>query len=77
MVRKKLKIVKVPSSDTPKYRPQSFEKMPRMYLELLENKNKIKQNLVNKEYSPDPVINDTESFKGSNYSNKSDNRSQS
>ena len=76
MGRKKLKIVKVPSTDSPKYRPQSFEKMPRMYLELLENKNKIKQNLVNKEYSPDPIINDNESFKGSNYSNKSSNKSQ-
>jgi len=52
MPRDKIKVIKVPLADTPKHRPQSFEQMPRMYLELIENKNKIKQNLVNQEYSP-------------------------
>ena len=53
-----IKIVKVPlpSSEKNINRPQVFPRMPRLYLELLENKSKIKQDLINKEYSPKKSI---------------------
>ena len=34
MPKDKIKVIKIPLADTPKHRPQSFEQMPRMYLEL-------------------------------------------
>jgi len=53
-VVKDVQIVKVPLSEKEKlldYKP-AFPRMPRLYLELLENKAKIKQDLINKEYIP-------------------------
>lgn len=58
MTKQNIKIVKVPLSNSQKSinRPQVFPRMPRLYLELLENKAKIKQDLINKEYSPKKIL---------------------
>lgn len=51
---KKLSVIKIPNN-TPEEvdKVEEFPRMPRMYLELLENKDKIKPEMVNREYDPD------------------------
>ena len=47
-----IQVVKSPLRRTSGSRPQAFPRMPRLYLELIENKAKIKQDLINKEHVP-------------------------
>jgi hypothetical protein len=56
MSKSKINVIKVPN-ETVNQPPKAMEfpRMPRMYLELIENKEKIKPTLVNKEYDPDEV----------------------
>jgi len=57
MSKSKLNVIKIPrESNSGGEGPKAdFPRMPRMYLELIENKDKIKPGMVNKEYDPDEV----------------------
>ena len=52
MVKPVIKVIKVANKSKVPLRQVSFPKMPRLYLELIENKDKILQSLVKTEYVP-------------------------
>jgi hypothetical protein len=51
-IKRKLKVIKVPLENKPDIIMPNFPVMPILYLELLENKNKVKAELRTKEYKP-------------------------
>ena len=74
MSKSKINVIKVPN-ETVNQPPKAMEfpRMPRMYLELIENKEKIKPTLVNKEYDPDEVATVTsESRRPKNFNQQDD-----
>ena len=53
---KKINVIKVPlPASSKKEYPKAFSKMPILYLELVENKSRIKPELVNIDYIPDQL----------------------
>ena len=50
--QQKIQVVKIPLKGYPTTKPQTFPRLPRLYLELIENKAKIRQDLINKEHVP-------------------------
>lgn len=47
-----VEIIRVPLEEPKSFQVPNFKKMPILYLELIENKSKIKHDLINKHYEP-------------------------
>jgi hypothetical protein len=53
--KQEMDVIKIPT-ERPTSRSKNFPKMPIMYLELIENKNKIKPDIADKEYVPSESV---------------------
>ena len=51
-LKRKIKVVKVPLDRKPEIIMPNFPIMPRLYLEQLENKTKVKPEMIGKDYNP-------------------------
>lgn len=72
MPKPNVKVIKVPLTSEEKLesmKPQVFPRMPILYLELLENKKKIKPDLIGKDYNPQESNNELDGRGGSNDDN--------
>jgi hypothetical protein len=73
--KQELHVVKVPLKGSILSKPQVFPRMPRLYLELIENKEKIQQDLINTEYiPPNSEQNNVEQYKSPTPSQSSSNK---
>lgn len=72
MPKPNVKVIKVPLTSEEKMesmKPQVFPRMPILYLELLENKKKIKPDLIGKDYNPQGSNNELDGGGGGNDDN--------
>ena len=68
---KNIEVVKAPNDTKKQSVSRDFQSMPQLYLELLENKDKIKPNIVNKDYIPDDRSDISEALSLKQFPNKS------